>query len=122
MLALRLPCRCKAVTMAALLPVPPCTAWHRSDVSDSHDVASQADPAIRTTAVGSYRPRLDPRTVRLADPVPAALDRTKVLSAPVLADSPVDTLPACTPTDIAALRLPRSAPDHRHPSAVSDTH
>ena len=121
-LALRLPCRCKAVTMAALLPAAPCTAWHRSDVSDSHDVAWQADPAIRTTAVGSYRPRLDPRTVRLADPVPAALDRNTVLSAPVLAESPADTLPASTPTDIATLRLPRSAPAPRQPSAVSDTH
>ena len=121
-LVLTLPCLCSNVTTAALLPVPPCTAWHRSDVSDPHDVASQADPAIRTTAVTSYRPRLDPRTVTLADPVPAALDRNAVLSMPALADSPLDTLPVRPPTDIATLRLPRSALAPRQPSAVSDTH
>ena len=73
-------CDLPAVTTLRMLPRAPCPAWHLSEVSDSHPVASHAVCPILDFDDTTNRPKLAPCTVMLAKPVPPALVLPNVLS------------------------------------------
>lgn len=68
---LKLPPRRPVVMTTRWLPIAMCCSWHRSDVSDSQDVRSDAVTPILVEAVYAASPRLAPCRVTLDEPVPA---------------------------------------------------
>ena len=58
-----------------LVPDTPCEIWHRTDESDSQVVRSHAVLPSSTDPVYVTCPKLDPCTVKLAEPVAALLIR-----------------------------------------------
>jgi len=68
-----------SVTEMPRLPEGSLAAMHRSDVSDSHSVASQPVCPNRPMPVKAKRLNPEPNTVTDVDPVPAALIRAMML-------------------------------------------
>ena len=64
-----LPPRSPVVITTRRVPRPPCPTMHRTDVSDSHSVASHPVCPSLTTPVYATSPMLDPCTVTDAEPV-----------------------------------------------------
>jgi hypothetical protein len=79
---LTLPCLAPALIPTRRLPVAPCPTWHRTDVSASHVVRSHPVRPTLIAAVYVVRPRLDPCTVTLDDPVSAPFVRLRRLAIP----------------------------------------
>ena len=71
-----LPCASPAVSVVARVAASLCPTWHRTDVSDTHPLASHELRDIRDDAEAEASPKLDPTTVTTVDPVAAWLLRT----------------------------------------------
>jgi hypothetical protein len=67
--ALMLPCLTQVLTVSRRVPIAPCPAWHRMDVSASHVVRSHPVLPILADPVCVASPSPDPCTVTLDDPV-----------------------------------------------------
>ena len=119
---LKLPYFTPAVNVASRLPITPCPAWHRSDVSASHVVRSHAVRPRLADPVYAVRPRLDPCTVTLVDPLAAQLLRLDALAIVTSTEKPLDMLPARRPAVIDTLWLPTEECASWHRSDVSDSH
>jgi len=119
---LKLPYLTPAVNVASRLPITPCPAWHRSDVSASHVVRSHAVRPRLADPVYAVRPRLDPCTVTLVDPLAAQLLRLDALAIVTSTEKPLDMLPARRPAVIDTLWLPIEESASWHRNEVSDSH
>jgi len=119
---LTLPCLTPAVKVASRLPITPCPAWHRSDVSASHVVRSHTVRPRLTDPVYVVSPRLDPCTVTLVDPVAAQLPRLDTLAIISSTEKPLDMLPARRPAVTDILWLPIEVCVSWHLSDVSASH
>src|SRR6056300_729219 len=120
--SVRLPDRCPAVTTARLDPCTPCPTMHRTDVSDTHSVASHPVCPSRALPVYAMMPMLAPCTVTDAEPVPARLLRRAMLSPAMSVDQPSDTLAPRSPAVITTRRVPRAPCPTMHLIDVSDSH
>jgi hypothetical protein len=67
--ALMLPCLAPALIATRRVPITPCPAWHRIDVSASHVVRSHPVSPSLVHPVYAAGPSPDPCTVTLDDPV-----------------------------------------------------
>lgn len=116
-----LPERTPTVTNRRRLPLTPCVAPHRKDVSDSHAVRSHAEAPSRNADVNATGPKLPPCTVTLADPVVTMFVRRTKLLDPESSEKPWVLLPTfCEVTDICRLPITPSPVWHR--ADVSDSH
>ena len=110
----RLPTRSPLVTDIRTLPLKPCPAWHRIDVSASHVVRSQPVWPTITDEVCVPAPRLAPCIVMLADPLaaPFVLLRTLPIAKSTLCA--LLTLPTRPPVVSSTRTLPSVASLERH--------
>jgi len=106
--------RCELRTLRATL--------HKSAVSESHTLASPAEPPTRAPTLASLPPNADPRTVMrtlvlravFAGDVPSGSDRSY--------ETPSVAVPGSIPAVTAILREPPTALASKHAKAVSLTH
>ena len=84
--ALMLPCLTPLLIVTWRVPITPCPAWHRIDVSASHVVRSHPVLPTRTDPVCVASPSPDPCTVTLDDPVAARFVRPAPLGDPISAE------------------------------------
>ena len=77
-----LPVCSSAVITTRRVPRPPCVAWHRTDVSDSHSVASHPVCPSRARPVYVTSPMPAPHMVTATDPVNALFNPSNELIAP----------------------------------------
>ena len=117
-----LPCRSPAVIRTALVPPSPCPIWHRTDVSDSQPLLSQALQPVRPDADHPAPPIPAPATVMLTDPVAAWFAMCSPLACVESADMASVALPSRSPTVKAASLVPISPCPIWHRTDVSDSH
>ena len=115
------PCTPIVNRAARLLPTP-ASIWHRSDVSESHDVLSHPLRPSLADAVQATEPSLDPSTVKLLEPVAATLLRQVMLAVATSLEKPAERLDSLPPTLTATRRVAVPAAPSRHRSEVSDPH
>jgi hypothetical protein len=80
--ALMLPCLTPLLIVSWRVPITPCPAWHRIDVSAPHVVRSHPVLPSRPDPVCVASPNPDPCTVTLDDPVAARFVRRAPLAIP----------------------------------------
>ena len=97
-----------AVITTRRVPRAPCVTMHRTDVSDSHSVASHPVCPSRPLAVNEISPIFVPCTVTDPDPVPARFCRRITLSTAISTDHACVTLPDLSPAVITTRRVPRT--------------
>ena len=118
-----LPTSNPAVICTRRLPPAPAPATPRTELSDSHVVASHPVLPSRTPAVLDHSPRLAPTIVTLLDPVTAAFPRFIALIPPDCTEYTTLALHARLPTLTTVCRLPTpTAPAPKLRTDVSDSH
>ena len=122
MASVALPCRSPAVIRTALVPPSPAPILQRTDVSDSHSLASHPLPPVRPETDAPATPIPDPTTVTLDDPVAARFAMASPLACVRSADIVSVTLPSRSPTVSAASFVPFSPYPTAHRTDVSDSH
>ena len=120
--ALMLPASRPELIATTRLPSIPAPAPHRTELSDPHDVRSQAVPAPRREAVSCTIPRPEPNKVTLADPVVPTFSIRPTLISPTSPDIAAVMLPNLPPPLTKARRLPPTLAPPRHRTDVSDAH
>jgi hypothetical protein len=118
----KLPSRTPTLIEPRWLPRTPCSARHRTVVSDSHSVPSHAVRPTRTAPLRPSSPNPPPCTVIDNDPVPARLDRLTPLDEPYSNEYPAETLPTRTPALITTARLPPDPSPNSPAVDVSESH
>ena len=114
--------RVPTLSEARLLPMMPCTPWHRTDVSDSHvDRSLLVCPSAPNTLYPNW-PMLAPCSVTLAAPVAAMLALPIALTMLASCDIPALMLPCLTPMLIASCRVPITPCPAWHRTDVSASH
>ena len=91
------PTRSPVVNIIRPVPRTPCDVRQRTDDSDHHSVDSHAVSMIRIASVYVVRPKIDPCTVTLADPVPARFKRVVMLRLGSSIDHTSVTVPTRSP-------------------------
>ena len=120
--AVTLPTRTPTLADTTRLALTPCAVLHCSEVSATQLVASHADPPTRTDSVYVARPKFDPCSVMLSDPVDGRFAPSVTLSADFMSiDSNDVTLPIEHPTVMLVILLAPTPCPARHMTHVSDT-
>jgi hypothetical protein len=103
-----LPTRPPALITTLLLLVIHWLTRHRIDVSDSHDVCSQAVPPTLPYTDTDASPTLPPCNVKLAEPVAALFRLIKALVLHAANEKANDKLPVSLQVDSTIRTLPES--------------
>lgn len=118
----KLPGLTPADTARRLLPIDPLPIWHRTDVSDSHEVPSHVECPPRPAPLLYASPNPLPRIVTLLAPVPAALARLNPLPTPNTNENPAVVLAVSPPVVTNTRRLPTAPCPVWHRTDVSASH
>ena len=117
-----LPCLSPAVIRTALVPPSPDPMLQRTDVSDTHSLASHALPPVRPETDAPATPILAPTTTTFDVPVAARFAMASPLACVKSADIASVPLPSRSPTVNAASFVPISPYPTPHRTDVSDSH
>ncbi len=119
---LPLPALTPDVTNSLSDPSAPFATKHRTDVSDTHSLASHPVPPIRPDWLDSQLPIPPPCTVTDVLPVPGRLATSTLDDDGRSADTASVIDPARAPTVISTRNVPSSPLDCWQTTDVSDTH